>query len=95
MPWEDQIFPDGQQVRATAFHCALTTQLDPERVLALAKVRGWRALSCERGGVFGVVEVWIDNVVLVEVLAGSEVTRYRQFMNPEGCATMFGTGHVP
>lgn len=25
MPWEDQIFPDGRQVRPTAFHVALST----------------------------------------------------------------------
>jgi hypothetical protein len=95
MPWEDQIFPDGQQVRPTAFHLAVTSKLAPPAVLALAKARGWRALECERAGVFGVIEVWIDNTVLVEVLTGREVDRYTSFMNLEGVAAFFGAGQRP
>ena len=95
MPWEDQIFADGPQVRSSAFHRALTTDLAREEVLALAEARGWRTLSCDRGGVFGVIEVWVDDTVLVEVLSGTEVARYRQFMNPDGCAATFGPGRRP
>lgn len=95
MPWEDQIFSDGEQVRPSAFHVALTTHLEAGEVLRLAETRKWRALACERAGVFGVIEVWIDDTVLVEVLTGAEAMRYRQFMTPAGCAPMFGAGRRP
>ena len=95
MPWEDQIFPDGDQMRPSAFHMAIVTRLDDEQVFALAREAGLRAIRCERGGVFGLIELWIDNATLVEVLTSADAARYRDFMNPAGCAAMFGPGVAP
>jgi hypothetical protein len=95
MPWEDQIYPDGDQLRPSAFHFALATRLDADRVLALARDAGLRAIACERGGVFGVIEIWLDGAHLVEVLTDTEATRYRAFMNPAAAAAMFGAGRTP
>jgi hypothetical protein len=92
MPWEDQIFPDGTGGAASPFHLAIETKLSEAEVVAEAKSRGWRSASCERGGVFGVVEVWVDNKYLVEVLVAEQAVRYRQFMRPSGCSAMFGEG---
>lgn len=91
MPWEDQIFPDGPQLRPAAFHCAITSPHTEDQVLAIAKAAGLRAVRCERAGVFGLVEVWIDGLLLIEVLSGSEVERYRAFMNTESVVAMFGS----
>lgn len=95
MPWEDQIHADGPQLRPSAFHVALSSPLDEAQVFTLATAAGWRAVRCDRGGVFGLVELWIDDVVLFEVLCGDEVERYRAFMTPAGCAAMFGAGERP
>lgn len=95
MPWEDQIFPEEPQTRPTGFHAAITTTLTQAQVLELARAAGWKGIACERAGVFGVVEVWVDNLVLVEVLIPREVERYKAFMNLEGCASMFGKGTAP
>lgn len=91
MPWEDQIFAEpGNGSGSSGFHLAMSTQISEDEVIKRAEDMGWRAISCERGGVFGLVEVWVDNAFLVEVLVPREVERYRAFMNPEGCAAMFG-----
>lgn len=90
MPWEDQIRPDGPPLGTSPFHAALVTELDEARVLEIARRAGWRALGCERGGVFRVIEVWVDGTFLIEVLTRNEATRYRAFMNPAACAEMFG-----
>lgn len=95
LPWEDQINPDANQLRPSAFHFALVTDLDDRTVTALAREAGFRAVPCDRAGVFGLIEVWIDNAILVEVLNRSEAERYRAFMNPAGCAAMFGPGIEP
>ncbi|MGE0829385.1 MAG: hypothetical protein AB7O04_08550 [Hyphomonadaceae bacterium] len=95
MPWEDQIFLDGPQIRPSAFHFALASPLADEDILRAAHAAGLRALKCERGGVFGVVEVWLENSILVEVLSAREFGRYRDFMNPTACAAMFGEGKRP
>jgi len=94
-PWEDQIVPDGPQLRPSAFHLALVSRLDADAVVGLAQAAGFRAVRCDRAGVFRLVEVWLDNAFLVEVLDTTEADRYRQFMNPAGCATMFGPGERP
>ncbi len=95
MPWEDQIFAEPSADGPSTFHLALETRLSEAEVLRLAESRGWRSLACERGGVFGVVEVWVDNLHLVEVLVPEQAERYRAFMNPTGCAAMFGPGTLP
>lgn len=95
MPWEDQIYADGPQLRPSAFHFALSTALDTDEVLALAHGVGLRALACERGGVFAVIEVWLDNTHLLEVLTSAETERYRAFMNPAAAAAMFGGAEQP
>lgn len=94
-PWEDQIHPDGQQLRPSAFHVALVSKLGDDAVVKLAERVGFRAVRCDRAGVFRLVEVWLDNTVLIEVLNTHEAARYRDFMNPSGCAAMFGAGERP
>lgn len=95
MPWEDQIFADGAQVRPSAFHVAISTLLSEDQTFALAAGAGVRAVKCDRGGVFGLIELWIDGSFLIEVLTETETARYRSFMNPAGCAGMFGPGQTP
>lgn len=95
LPWEDQIHPDGEQLRPTGFHAALVSKLGDDAVVALAQRAGFRAVRCDRAGVFRLVEVWLDNAVLIEVLNPAEAERYRGFMNPAGCASMFGAGLRP
>lgn len=91
MPWEDQIRPDGPGLEPSGFHAALVSRRTEAEVVELARRAGWRALGCDRGGVFRVIEVWVENVFLIEVLTVAEAERYRAFMNPEACSAMFGT----
>lgn len=48
----------------------------------------------QRAG-FRLVEVWLDETVPIEVLNPAKAQRYRNFMNPSGCAAMFGVGERP
>lgn len=95
MPWEDQILSRPDDRRASSFHLAIETRLSAAEVISRAQALGWRAIACERAGIFGVIEVWVDNVYLVEVLVPAEAARYRSFMNTTGCANFFGPGMAP
>lgn len=95
MPWEDQITVGETQLRPTAFHLALVSKLGDEAVMRLAQQAGFRAVQCDRAGVFRLVELWLDNALLVEVLNPSEAERYRRFMNPAAASAMFGPGERP
>jgi len=65
-----------------AVHVALTTQLSEPEVIALGRAAGVPIVACERGGLFGVVEIWIDERFLVEVLTPAQARRYRAIMSP-------------
>ena len=95
LPWEDQIRADGDQLRPSAFHFAMSSPLTEPQVQAVARAAGLRAVPCDRAGVFKLIEVWLDDVLLVEVLCGREVQRYAEFMNPQAAAAMFGPGQRP
>jgi hypothetical protein len=54
--------------RMSCFHLAIATQRTAEEILAIGEREGWHAARCSRGGAFDVVELWIENCLLVEVL---------------------------
>lgn len=52
----------------SCFHLAIATRLTPEQVLAMGSREGWRAVRCSRGGAFDVIELWIENSLMIEVM---------------------------
>lgn len=50
-------------------HIAIATPLEADEVIAIAERERWHVQTCERaGGAFSLIEVWLDNCQLVEVL---------------------------
>lgn len=89
MPWEVQIRQDGAMQDASGFHVALSSRLPVEEIFALGRAKGWRTVGCDRGGVFDLIELWVDNRFLVEVLPRHGYERYLDFYNPEVAGRMF------
>lgn len=56
-------------------HQAIGTNLSEEAVMAIAQGEGWRALRCNRGP-FEVIEVWLENRILIEVLTPEMQQQY-------------------
>jgi hypothetical protein len=54
--------------RFSPTHGAIATPLDLDAVLAIARREGWPAKYRKRGGLFGVVELWIEGRQMMEVL---------------------------
>jgi len=52
----------------SATHFAMATPLEEEQVLAIAAREGWTARTLSRGGQFDVIEVWLENDRMIEVL---------------------------
>lgn len=59
----------------TATHAAISVELDVPQILEVADREGWRALVLPRGG-FDVVEFWIDNAVMVELMTPTMTRDY-------------------
>ena len=79
---EGRIVAQPQGYSAT--HAAIATPLSQAEVLALAAEEGWLAKYRNRGGVFGVIEVWLENRLLIEVLTPEMQAEYRNAMTPVG-----------
>ncbi|PRY08159.1 hypothetical protein [Paraburkholderia sp. BL25I1N1] len=73
----------GTASRYSAFHIAIASKLSPEEVLAIGEREGWRAVRCTRGrDFFDVIELWIENVLLIEVLTEEMQKQYLAFATP-------------
>jgi hypothetical protein len=68
---------------ASGWHVAVGTQVDAREVLKIAHEAGWPAQICDRAGFFDIVEVWVDDCGLVEVLDPEMQARYRAAFSPE------------
>lgn len=61
----------------SSFHLAVATDRTAEEVLAIGARESWRAVRCSRGGIFDVIELWIENTLLIEVLTTEMQDDYR------------------
>jgi len=61
-------------------HLNIATPLSVEEVLELAQREGWIARICDRK-FFNLVEFWIENRFLLELVPDEEAARYRSFMS--------------
>lgn len=65
----------------SAGHQAIGSPLGVAAILARAEAAGWQARVCDRGP-FAVVEVWLENRLLIEVLTPEMQATYRAFLTP-------------
>jgi catechol 2,3-dioxygenase-like lactoylglutathione lyase family enzyme len=70
--------PDGADRRSPT-HFALSVDMALEDVMSRARAKGWDAFVCDRGGHFHVIEVWVENTWLVEVLPPAFAAEYLGF----------------
>lgn len=66
----------GDPDRRSATHFAMATDLPAERVFEIARREGWPVKYRKRGGVFGVIEVWVEGCRLVELLTPEMQAEY-------------------
>jgi hypothetical protein len=68
----------------SATHAAIATPLGAEEVMAIASREGWTAKYRKRGGMFGVVELWLEDTTMLELLTAEMQAEYLATMTPEG-----------
>jgi len=62
----------------TPTHAAIATHLTQDQVFAMAAREGWPAKYRKRGGVFGVIELWMEGRQMIEVLTAEMQAEYLQ-----------------
>ncbi len=70
-----------------ATHLNINTHLSIEDLKAIGEREGWRVFTANRGeGAFQLVELWIENRFMLEVMTPEMTERYVELMQPEGYA---------
>lgn len=70
--------------RYVATHLNINTRKNIEQIRAIAKREGWRVLVANRGeGLFQLVEVWVENQFMLEVMTPEQTARYVEITSPE------------
>ena len=66
-------------------HFALSVTTDADTVEAIARRAGWQCFRCNRGP-FHVIEVWVENETMVEILPPEFAAEYLAFTRPDNIA---------
>ncbi len=96
VPAETESDVEGHEIASPAIysacHAAIATPLSAEEVHAIAQREGWLCRSLSRGGVFGVIEFWIENTFMFEVLTAEMQAQYTTRVTIEGWRAMLAAG---
>jgi hypothetical protein len=82
------------QVSYTASHAAIGTTLSQDEVMTIARREGWPAKYRKRGGMFGVIEMWIEGRQMMEVLTPEMQAEYQASMSTENWRAVLSAGPV-
>ena len=74
--------------RYGATHFAMGTPLSGGQVMAIAEFMGWTANYCRRADRFGLIEIWIDDCLMIEVLTKSMQREYLETASIKGWRRM-------
>lgn len=64
-------------------HLALSVPSSQAEIEEIGAKEGWRAVVCSRNNYFNVVEFWVENQLLIELLTPEFAAQYKAFMQPD------------
>ncbi|MBD2106572.1 hypothetical protein [Nodosilinea sp. FACHB-13] len=93
-PTGSEIFPDShegqagfqltsQRTQYSAFHAAISVPMSLEEIERIGDREGWRVLFANRDGLFDVVEFWVENRLMLELLTPVMAVKYQAVFSPE------------
>lgn len=65
---------------------AISVPASLEEIQAVGDREGWRVLHCSRDGLFGVIEFWVENRLMLEFLTPAMAITYQEAMAPKKLA---------
>lgn len=77
--------------RFIATHAAISVPSSQAEIEAIGQREGWRAVRCNREGIFEVMEFWIENAVMLELLTPEMTRQYTDATEPQKLAEFFAS----
>jgi len=94
--YEAQFVQSDSAPQYVATHLNINTHLSIEEIKQIGRREGWRVLTCNRAqGLFQLVELWIEDRFMLEVMTPEQTARYVEITSPEFLAQAFGTPMPP
>ncbi len=87
--------PQSAATVYTATHANIAVPISETEIYAIAHQEGWRAARCKRGDFFELIELWIENEVMLELLPPNLMAQYLMMVNPENLKTILDTDSSP
>ena len=73
----------------TAIHAAISVPASQEQIEQIGIREGWRVLPCNRDSFFNVIEFWVENTLMLELLPPAFTRQYLMFMQPQNLEQFF------
>lgn len=67
----------------TPVHAAISVPVSLEEIERIGTREGWRVFPCNRDGLFDVVEFWIENRLMLELLTPAITPTYLSVFHPD------------
>ncbi|NJK66820.1 MAG: hypothetical protein HC789_10015 [Microcoleus sp. CSU_2_2] len=83
--------PNPNSAGYTATHVNFTVPIDEAKIYEIADREGWRAVRCQRGDFFELIEFWVENEVLLELLPPNLMQQYLAIVQPENLIAILDT----
>jgi hypothetical protein len=94
--FEAKFVNDEAAPRYVATHLNISTHLSIEEIREIGRREGWRTLVCNRGeGLFQLVEMWIEDRFMLEVMTPEQTARYVEITNPVFFSKLLDIDYTP
>ncbi|QLE54730.1 hypothetical protein [Nostoc sp. TCL26-01] len=73
----------------TATHAAISVATTQEKIEEIGRREGWRVVRCNRDSFFDVMEFWLENKIMIELLTPEMSAQYIAVTRPENLQQAF------
>lgn len=72
-------FQNPQPSQFTATHAAVSVPMSQTEIEQIGLREGWKVVRCDRESFFDVIEFWVENHLMIELLTPEMATQYLTF----------------
>lgn len=74
----------------TATHAAISVPVTRQEIEQIGIREGWRVVYCRRDSFFDVIEFWVENRLMIELMTQEMAAQYLAFIHPKNLELFLG-----
>jgi hypothetical protein len=80
---------EPNQTVYTATHVNMAVPISESEIYAIANREGWRSVRAGRQGLLELVEFWVENEIMLELMPPNLMESYESLVQPENLKVLF------